>query len=153
MPATPPDTPFQGTTGLSTDGEQDDTVRLTTRAWRSQGGMTLHVMSDVYDQGDIIATTAFVPSDWQSGSHLRVAITQSLSQMAVEVIPKFCQGLVAQRSQPAGDFPDAQYTPRAFTVMADWTVGLLFGRASAELGQLGHPEALGDPEEEMAATR
>jgi methionyl-tRNA formyltransferase len=103
-------------------------------AWRSQGGMTLHVMSDVYDQGDIIATTAFVPSDWQSGSHLRVAITQSLSQMAVEVIPKFCKGLVAQRSQPAGDFPDAQYTPRAFTVMADWTIadltaaGLLLNR-------------------------
>jgi NADH dehydrogenase len=26
----------------------------------------------------------------------------------------------------------------------DWAVGLLFGRASAELGQLGHPPALGD---------
>ena len=27
--------------------------------------------------------------------------------------------------------------------MADWTVGLFFGRASAELGQLGHPPPLG----------
>ena len=26
----------------------------------------------------------------------------------------------------------------------DWAVGLLFGRASAELGQLGHPPSLGD---------
>jgi NADH dehydrogenase len=26
----------------------------------------------------------------------------------------------------------------------DWAVGLVFGRASAELGQLGHPPALGD---------
>jgi hypothetical protein len=26
----------------------------------------------------------------------------------------------------------------------DWTVGLFFGRASAELGQLGHPAALED---------
>jgi NADH dehydrogenase len=26
----------------------------------------------------------------------------------------------------------------------DWSVGLLFGRASAELGQLGHPPSLGD---------
>jgi NADH:ubiquinone reductase (H+-translocating) len=26
----------------------------------------------------------------------------------------------------------------------DWAVGLLFGRASAELGQLGHPPELGD---------
>jgi NADH dehydrogenase len=28
---------------------------------------------------------------------------------------------------------------------ADWAVGLVFGRASAELGQLGHPAALEDP--------
>jgi hypothetical protein len=26
--------------------------------------------------------------------------------------------------------------------VVDWTVGLLFGRDSAELGQLGHPQAL-----------
>jgi hypothetical protein len=26
--------------------------------------------------------------------------------------------------------------------MVDWTVGLFFGRASAELGQLGHPPSL-----------
>jgi len=30
----------------------------------------------------------------------------------------------------------------------DWGVGLLFGRASAELGQLGHPAALVEPEGE-----
>jgi hypothetical protein len=28
--------------------------------------------------------------------------------------------------------------------MVDWTVGLMFGRASAELGALGHPEGLSD---------
>jgi NADH dehydrogenase len=33
---------------------------------------------------------------------------------------------------------------------ADWAVGLVFGRASAELGQLGHPPALGDYLEEMS---
>ena len=34
-------------------------------------------------------------------------------------------------------------TARRLRLVADWTVGLLFGRASAELGQLGHPEPLG----------
>jgi methionyl-tRNA formyltransferase len=91
-------------------------------AWPSRGGMTLHVMSNVYDQGDIIAATAFVPSDWQSGAHLHKAIAQSLSEMAVDVIPKFCRGLVALQAQPAGEFPDAQYTRRAFHVMPDWTI-------------------------------
>jgi NADH dehydrogenase len=32
----------------------------------------------------------------------------------------------------------------------DWAVGVVFGRASAELGQLGHPPALGDYLEEMS---
>jgi NADH dehydrogenase len=34
-------------------------------------------------------------------------------------------------------------TARRLRLMADWTVGLLFGRASAELGGLGHPPLLG----------
>jgi NADH:quinone reductase (non-electrogenic) len=32
---------------------------------------------------------------------------------------------------------------RRVRLAADWTVGLMFGRASAELGQLGHPPSLG----------
>jgi NADH dehydrogenase len=33
---------------------------------------------------------------------------------------------------------------RRVRLVFDWTVGLFFGRASAELGQLGHPPPLGD---------
>jgi len=39
---------------------------------------------------------------------------------------------------------------RQVRLAADWTVGLLFGRASAELGQLGHPEALDEPRKRAA---
>ncbi|MDQ3719941.1 MAG: FAD-dependent oxidoreductase [Actinomycetota bacterium] len=35
---------------------------------------------------------------------------------------------------------------RRWRLAADWSVGLLFGRASAELGQLGHPPRLGEHE-------
>jgi NADH dehydrogenase len=38
---------------------------------------------------------------------------------------------------------------RRVRLAADWAVGLVFGRASAELGQLGHPPSLGDYLEEM----
>ena len=34
---------------------------------------------------------------------------------------------------------------RRLRLMADWTVGLFFGRASAELGQLGHPPPAREP--------
>jgi NADH dehydrogenase len=33
-------------------------------------------------------------------------------------------------------------TKRKARLIADWTVGLLFGRDSSELGQLGHPPKL-----------
>jgi NADH dehydrogenase len=33
---------------------------------------------------------------------------------------------------------------RKLRLLADWNVGLLFGRDTAELGQLGHPQGLGD---------
>jgi NADH dehydrogenase len=39
---------------------------------------------------------------------------------------------------------------RRVRLAADWTVGLFFGRASAELGQLGHPPSLGDYLEDMS---
>jgi NADH dehydrogenase len=32
---------------------------------------------------------------------------------------------------------------RKLRLLTDWNVGLLFGRDTAELGQLGHPAALG----------
>jgi NADH dehydrogenase len=39
---------------------------------------------------------------------------------------------------------------RQVRLAVDWTVGLLFGRASAELGQLGHPAALDEPRKRAA---
>jgi len=40
---------------------------------------------------------------------------------------------------------------RQVRLAADWSVGLVFGRASAELGQLGHPATLEEPRDEAAA--
>lgn len=39
---------------------------------------------------------------------------------------------------------------RRLRLMADWTVGLLFGRASAQLGNLGHPTSLSEYFEDRA---
>jgi len=36
--------------------------------------------------------------------------------------------------------------------MVDWTVDLMFGRDTSELGQLGHPPALGMSASGMEAT-
>jgi NADH dehydrogenase len=42
---------------------------------------------------------------------------------------------------------------RKLRLVADWTVGLFFGRGSAELGQLGHPQALEAPDSGEPAER
>ena len=55
-------------------------------------------------------------------------------------------GLVRGAHLPPGD--DARARRGRLRLVADWTVGLFFGRASAELGQLGHPPALSDAREE-----
>ena len=39
---------------------------------------------------------------------------------------------------------DAGHAQRRARLVTDWTVGLLFGRDSSELGQLGHPPVLAD---------
>jgi NADH dehydrogenase len=41
---------------------------------------------------------------------------------------------------------------RRLRLVTDWTVGLFFGRAAAELGQLGHPPRLADTEERATET-
>jgi NADH:ubiquinone reductase (H+-translocating) len=42
---------------------------------------------------------------------------------------------------------------RRARLMADWTIGLMFGRDSAELGQLGHPPGLDTAENSEATAR
>jgi NADH dehydrogenase len=42
---------------------------------------------------------------------------------------------------------------RKLRLVADWTVALFFGRGSAELGQLGHPQALDVPQPDNQAER
>jgi len=42
---------------------------------------------------------------------------------------------------------------RRLRLMADWTVGLMFGRDSSELGTLGHPQSLGQFVEPPTAER
>ncbi len=41
---------------------------------------------------------------------------------------------------------------RKLRLVADWTVGLFFGRGSAELGLIGHPQALDTPVEEVKSS-
>jgi methionyl-tRNA formyltransferase len=92
------------------------------RAWRTSGGVTLHLMSDHYDEGDILATGAFTPADWRSPKALRSAITQTIADVAVEAVPLYCRGVIRPRPQPPGEFPYADKGDRTLTVRPEWTM-------------------------------
>jgi 2-polyprenyl-6-methoxyphenol hydroxylase-like FAD-dependent oxidoreductase len=60
-----------------------------------------------------------------------------------------------ERREIAESLPDDEARREYLTIRlaADWTVGLVFGRASAELGQLGHPPLLSEAPDEAAHVR
>lgn len=100
-------------------------------AWQEHGGMTLHEMTDAFDQGAIIAQAAM--SDTDSGD-LGKFMGASLCTMTRRVVPRYCAGELAVRVQPAGNYPYAERpTPQAF-VQSNWTrnqlkmVGRVFGK-------------------------
>ena len=120
-------------------GPQPFGCMVVDRAWREHGGMTLHVMTDRYDEGDILATVAFTPADWRSGASLRKAIMQSVSDLVLQAVPLHCRGTIRPRPQPPGEFPYAASAPRKLTIGRDWKVddlaaaGAVMGRRSGLL--------------------
>jgi len=106
-------------------GPQPMLCMIADGTWQTRGGMTLHVMSDRYDRGDIIASVAFQASDWRSPAHVRAACARAISDMAVTIIPLFCAGRIKAKAQPSGDFRWAQHAPGPLTVKPFWTVAHL----------------------------
>jgi methionyl-tRNA formyltransferase len=89
--------------------------------WQAHGGMTLHIMTGRYDEGEILADVPFLRTAWKSAAHLRAAAAAAMADMVVEAIPLYCAGRLRPRSQPTGDFAYARYVPRVVTVRPDWT--------------------------------
>jgi NADH dehydrogenase len=90
---------------------------------------------------------------------LGVFVDLGRHQAVAEVVGIKLSGFVAWWAARTYHLAMMPGTARRLRLVVDWTVGLFFGRASAELGQLGHPpplhggEPMGDGARALANTR
>lgn len=69
------------------------------RAIAQHGGVSLHVMTDDYDAGDLLAQARMLPADF--GSHRRYveSLSQHICQLTGSAIPAYCSGRLTPEPQ------------------------------------------------------
>ncbi len=92
--------------------------------WLNCGGVTLHCMSDRFDEGDIIAQTHFNERDWKSRTTLNRALANAMIKLVQEAVPAFCLGKVCAVPQPEGEYVWAGMQMDT-CVKTDWTIDYL----------------------------
>jgi methionyl-tRNA formyltransferase len=89
-------------------------------AWETAGGVTLHEMTDAFDEGPIVAQAAM--SDASIAVEPGGFIADALASMTRHVIPRYCAGEIRAWPQPPGDYPYASFGPLPeLVVYPHWT--------------------------------
>jgi methionyl-tRNA formyltransferase len=105
-------------------------------ALSTAAGVTLHRISDRFDEGDIIAQVAthrFEAEDFQSVSLVNV---RAGAQLLADALPRFCAGEISPTPQAAGTWRYARLTPDDQVVTPECAVRDIARRARM-LGPLG----------------
>ncbi|MDX6806951.1 formyltransferase family protein [Terrihabitans rhizophilus] len=77
-------------------------------AWRDFGGVTLHLMTQGFDEGDILAYSRFTAQDWSSRAKRDLALASAMASMLTGAVPEFCAGRIAATPQEPGTYPYAR---------------------------------------------
>jgi methionyl-tRNA formyltransferase len=131
------------------------------------GGVTLHKMSDGFDEGDILAQVPFPPEAWTSRRNLVASAAMAMDVLVNQAVPAYCRGDLLGMPQPAGEFTWARLSPADIMIREDmtvdhvarlWTVlGLnpgIYVEASGRRVRLGlPPRKVGPPSGKAAAVR
>jgi methionyl-tRNA formyltransferase len=87
-------------------------------AW---GGLTLHTMTDVFDEGAILAQARFLTQDYFCARRFEDVLVSTMLAAIREVLPLHCRGLVAARPQEGGAGGWAVYHPRSVIATSAWS--------------------------------
>jgi methionyl-tRNA formyltransferase len=89
-------------------------------AWKNAGGVTLHEMTDAFDEGPIVAQAAMSDAPVNGLSDF---VADALACMTRRVIPSYCAGETRAWPQPSGTYPYASYgaLPELVVVQPHWT--------------------------------
>ena len=101
-------------------------------AWQKSGGVTLHEMTDGFDEGAIVAQAAMADAPSAAEERNRFVV-DALATMTGQVIPRYCSGEIRAWPQPAGDYFYARRDYPEQIVQPEWTRTICetFARSSA----------------------
>lgn len=100
----------------------------------TQGGLTLHAMTEAFDEGPILARARFLPEDFRSARLYVRLIAETMKAMIREVLPLHCAGLLKEERQDGGVRIWAEYHPRSVVATARWSAADI-AAAAAFLGR------------------
>jgi folate-dependent phosphoribosylglycinamide formyltransferase PurN len=88
--------------------------------FRRFGGLTLHKLTECFDQGEILAQSRFFPHDYSAASTYRGVLVSTMIEMIKDVIPLYCAGNIKTKQQTKDTSTWAQYHPRCIIITSDW---------------------------------
>jgi methionyl-tRNA formyltransferase len=92
-------------------------------AWKTAGGVTLHEMSERFDEGPIVAQAAMSDAQARAPSDF---VADAVALMTRTIIPRYCEGEIQAWPQPPGNYPYARAGKLPLlAVQQDWTRGYL----------------------------
>lgn len=85
------------------------------------GGLTLHTMTEGFDEGAILAHARFLPQDYLCARRFEDVLVSTMAAMIRDVLPLHCRGQVTARPQEVGAGGWAVYHPRSVIASSAWT--------------------------------
>lgn len=85
------------------------------------GGLTLHTLTESFDQGDILAQAKFLPQDYRSVSAFRGVFVSTMLDMIKNVLPPYCSGQIKTKRQSKHALTWAKCHPRCILITKEWT--------------------------------
>jgi methionyl-tRNA formyltransferase len=89
--------------------------------FRQFGGLTLHKLSEYFDQGDILAQAKFMPQDYRSIRAYRGVLVSTMIAMIQDILPLYCSGRLNMKQQAHGTEAWARYHPQCIRITENWT--------------------------------
>lgn len=87
---------------------------------RECAGLSLHVMTEAFDAGDLIAQSPIPASEYRDKRRLSAALTDRMCRMAVEEIPAYCHRALTTRPQVGAGCGSSVVPSRVTIVAATW---------------------------------
>ena len=89
-------------------------------AYGVHGGVTLHRMTEAFDEGTVLARAKFLPEDYRSARRFKDVFAETMAAMIRDVLPLHCAGRIREERQAGAVRIWARYHPRCVIVDAGW---------------------------------